>query len=277
MQFYKYHGLGNDFVFIEDIKQQFANQYSQLALSLCDRHFGIGADGLVIINQEPDQMYRMRIFNADGSEPEMCGNAIRCVGKYLYERGLVTDSSLTVHTKAGKMVLDLTLQDGEVTLVRVNMGQACWLSKAIPVISDMGEVITDEFNINGKEFLLSCVSMGNPHAVCVLAAEQYENFDLSYWGPLIEKHHRFPECTNVEFVQIISKDEIAVKVWERGVGKTLACGTGACASVAVTHRLGLTNDRVLVQLPGGELSIEVADKWLIYMTGPATKVFTGQL
>lgn len=299
MRFYKYQGLGNDFVIIEDFAGRFAARYPEFAQKLCDRHFGIGADGLVIINEvaelssttadsgsllvedDNDQSinvpkFRMRIFNADGSEPEMCGNAIRCVGKHLFDLGLIKSDTVIIATKAGNKVLKLHTNENLVSMVTVDMGMPTWEAKHIPVLSKSEVVLQEPIKVQGQELELSCVSMGNPHAVFLMDLKSYDDLDISYWGPRLEKDDRFPEYTNVEFVTVIDLATIKMKVWERSVGATLACGTGACASAAVTNRLGLTNGNVKVLLPGGELFINVQEQNVL-MTGVAVRVFTGLL
>jgi len=257
--FTKMHGLGNDFVIIDSRKEDLSSlNLSQLAMEICERHFGVGADGLIVVWPSEKADIRMQIFNSDGSEPEMCGNGIRCFAKYVYENSEDKKEILSVETKAGIIVPTLIIQDGIVSAIEVDMG--------IP--QDLGFI-----KLEGFEF--KKISMGNPHAVAFM--DNFSNFFLAEIGPIIELDSHFPNKTNVEFAKIINDHEIELKVWERGAGETLACGTGACAAVAAANLLGKTGRRVLVHLPGGELDIEWQDSDNhIIMRGPAEKVFEGQ-
>lgn len=275
MHFTKVHGLGNDFILVNaSTGQGFPDDYSTLAKEMCDRKFGIGADGLVLLLDSGVADVRMRIINSDGSEAEMCGNAIRCVAKYLYEQGVARKDEIKVETLAGIMVPQVFHKNGVVEAVKVDMGGPILDREGIPMIGAAGRVISEEININGQNFSITAVSMGNPHAVIFVP-------DLSSiaWqdiGAKIEAHPSFPRKTNVEFVQVVSPNEVNMVVWERGAGPTMACGTGACAVVVAGVLNRLTEKRVTVNLPGGALQIEWADNGHIYMTGPATEVFQGE-
>ncbi|MFH1542372.1 MAG: diaminopimelate epimerase [bacterium] len=254
LSFHKYHGLGNDFVLIDSRKDKLEGlDLKQLAQQMCDRHFGIGADGLLIVEPSQKAHYKMRIINPDGSEPEMCGNGIRCFAKYVYETDKLTEEVISVETLAG-ILLPAVILGPEKTVVGVEVDMG------IP--KDEGEV-----TLQGKKFRK--INMGNPHAVAIV--EDLAQIDLAEIGPLIENDPHFPNRTNVEFIKIVNDKEIDLIVWERGAGETLACGTGACASVVAS---GLK--RALVHLPGGNLDIEIADDGHILMRGPAVKVFEGK-
>ncbi|PRX24054.1 diaminopimelate epimerase [Orenia metallireducens] len=277
MKFTKMHGLGNDFVLIDCMEQEVKNP-SQLAQEMCDRNFGIGADGLVLIlpSDLAEADYRMRIFNPDGSEPQMCGNAIRCFAKYLYERELTEKTKLNIETLAGIIRPELILKDGAVELVKVDMGEPILRRSEIPMEGEEQEqVIKEELAVGTEVFEVTAVSMGNPH--CIIFVDDIEEIELSNWGPQIETHKVFPEDINVEFIEVLNQDEIEMRVWERGAGITLACGTGACASTVAAILNGYTNRKITVHLAGGDLVIEWADNNnRVYMSGPATEVFEGE-
>ncbi|NLM41585.1 MAG: diaminopimelate epimerase [Firmicutes bacterium] len=256
--FTKYHGLGNDFIFLEDLEGNLLPQGEQLARLLCDRHFGIGADGLVLIIRGEDR-FTMRIFNADGSEAEMCGNAVRCMADYLLRQGLAEGPVLQISTLAGVKVIQAA--DG---LYRVDMGE--------PDFSSHGGGPL-RLTASGQEWLCHPVSMGNPHAVVFV--DEVDAVNLAMWGPTLENHPVWPQKANIEFVQVLSRNRIKVRVWERGAGPTLACGTGACAAAVTSTRLGLTESPVQVELPGGGLTIEWKMGSHVFMSGPATRVFSG--
>ena len=260
LDFVKYHGLGNDFIFIEDLGRNLVPNAESLAESLCHRKFGIGADGLVLIARHND-LFSMRIFNADGSEAEMCGNAVRCMAHHLVEKKMVTESVIRIQTGDGLKEVHLH-QD----LYAVDMGE--------PELSfNSGEPL--ELFIDGEEWVVHPVSMGNPHGVVVVS--NLDSLAFNTWGPILETHRVWPNKANIEFVEVLEDNHVRVKVWERGVGPTLACGTGACAAVVVCARLGLTNRKVTVTLPGGDLLVEWAADNHVWMTGPATRVFAGQV
>jgi diaminopimelate epimerase len=275
MKFTKMHGCGNDYVYVNCFEEKVENP-GKLAEFVSDRHFGIGSDGLILICPSEVADVRMAMFNADGSEGEMCGNGIRCVGKYAYDYGLVNKNEITVETKAGIKTLTLTVENGKVTLVKVNMGAPILEASKIPVIFDKEQVINEPVIVQGKEYRFTCVSMGNPHAVTFV--EDTASLPLQEMGPYFEHHEMFPERVNTEFVQLINKNEVNMRVWERGSGETLACGTGTCATVVACVKNGYTDNHVTVHLIGGDLEIEydqTADT--VWMTGPATVVFDGEI
>lgn len=277
MQFFKVHGLGNDFILVDLVKQEWpgGEDLSESARRLCHRQFGIGADGLVFLHSSPRADVFMQIINPDGSEAEMCGNAIRCVAKYLYERGGIKKEVMHIETRAGVMVPRLVLENGRVAAVRVDMGTPRLERQDIPMIGPPGQVINEPLVLEGQAFHVTAVSMGNPH--CVLFVPDVERVDLHGLGPKLEKHPLFPRKTNVEFVQVLNRGEVRVRVWERGAGPTLACGTGACATVVAGVLNNYTDREVKVHLPGGTLLIEWKEDDHLYMTGPAEEVFCGQI
>lgn len=276
MNFTKMNGLGNDFVVIAG-EQQLPDNAAELAINLCNRFFGIGADGLVYILPSEIADFRMRIINSDGSEAEQCGNAIRCVAKYVYDNGLTDKEEITIETLgAGAQKVQLTVQDGKVATVRVDMGQPILNGLQIPTTVDAERVIEHPIEVDGREFRFTAVSMGNPH--CVIYVDDAINFDLGTWGPKLETHPLFPRKVNVEFVTVNSRTHTDMRVWERGAGPTLACGTGACATVVASVLTGATDRTATVSLKGGDLLIE----WNeldnhVYMTGPAAESFRGTL
>lgn len=274
VEFSKWHGLGNDFVIVDVRRDGLPADAPALARAVCDRHFGIGADGLVFILQTAGADIEMRIFNSDGSEAEMCGNAIRCVAKYVYDEGTVDGMAVRVKTLAGIMVPRLIPEDGAVAKVRVDMGVPRLNRTEIPMLGEPGRVISEPLTVNGRTFNITMVSMGNPH--CVIFVPDLEEVDLLQFGPAIERHYGFPRKTNVEFVQVLSPQTVRVKVWERGAGRTMACGTGACAVAVAGVLNGLTERSVRVELPGGSLDIAWEEDGRVYMTGPAVKVFEGR-
>ena len=275
MKFTKMHGCGNDYVYVNLFEEQIENP-AKVSIAVSDRHFGIGSDGLITIGASEIADFRMRIYNADGSEAEMCGNGIRCVAKYVYDHKLTDKTEITVETGAGVKTLQLTVEDDKVTLVRVDMGEPILTPDEIPVVAD-GDRVVDEPNVvDDKEWRMTCVSMGNPHAVVFV--DDVAHFELEKYGPLFENHVRFPKRTNTEFVQIISRNEAIMRVWERGSAETWACGTGTCATVMACILNGLTDNEVLVHLRGGDLRIAYdAKSNHIFMTGPATEVFEGEI
>lgn len=275
-KFEKWNGLGNDFVFVNGAEETIED-YSAAAIEVCDRHFGVGADGLVLIlpcdQEEID--FEMRIFNSDGSEAEMCGNATRCIAKYIAENGLSDKKELHILTKAGIIIPTLAeMADGSVE-VRVNMGRPRLVPSEIPVTSDTEDtIISQPITAGGMTFAMTTVSMGNPH--CVIFVEDINEIALDEVGPKLEIHERFPRKINVEFAQVLSKNEIRMRVWERGAGITLACGTGSCATIVAAVLNGKTERQADVILDGGTLHLEWSEEdGNVYMTGPATKVFDG--
>ncbi|MEM9483194.1 MAG: diaminopimelate epimerase [Cyanobacteria bacterium P01_F01_bin.116] len=278
LPFSKYHGLGNDFILVDNRHQPSPLLTPEQAVQLCDRNFGIGADGVIFaLPGKQGADYTMRIFNSDGSEPEMCGNGIRCMAKYLEDLAVAADvpvpQSYTIHTLAGPIVP--TLQpDGQIT---VDMGEPHLLAKEIPTTLTTADdkVIGQALTVADETYLITCVSMGNPH--CITFVEDIETVPLSHIGPLFEKHDVFPQRTNTEFIQVVRPDYLKMLVWERGAGATLACGTGACASLVAAVLNGKCDRNATAELPGGSLQIEwSATDNHIYMTGPAVLVFSGK-
>lgn len=275
MKFTKMHGCGNDYVYVNLFEEQIENP-AKVSIAVSDRHFGIGSDGLITIGASEIADFRMRIYNADGSEAEMCGNGIRCVAKYVYDHKLTDKTEITVETGAGVKTLQLTVEDDKVTLVRVDMGEPILTPDEIPVVAEGDRVVDEPIVVDDKEWHMTCVSMGNPHAVVFV--DDVAHFELEKYGPLFENHVRFPKRTNTEFVQIISRNEAIMRVWERGSAETWACGTGTCATVMACILNGLTDNDVLVHLRGGDLRIVYDEKSNhVFMTGPATEVFEGEI
>lgn len=275
MKFTKMHGCGNDYVYVNLFEEQLDNP-AEVSIKVSDRHFGIGSDGLITIGPSDKADFRMHIYNADGSEAEMCGNGIRCVAKYVYDHHLTDKTEITVETGAGILTLILFPMDGKVQQVRVDMGEPILTPAEIPVVADGDKVIDEPIEVGGKTWNMTCVSMGNPHAVVFV--DDTANFPLETYGPLFENHERFPKRTNTEFVQIISRTEANMRVWERGSAETWACGTGTCACVMACILNGKTEDKVLVHLRGGDLTIEYdRESNHVFMTGPATEVFSGEI
>lgn len=273
MKFTKMHGLGNDYVYVNCFEEKIDNPPA-VARFVSDRHFGIGSDGLIMINPSRTADFEMEMYNADGSRGEMCGNGIRCVAKYVYDYGLTDKTQISVETLGGIKYLDLTVEDGKVSLVKVDMGKPELEADLIPIISEREQVIDEPIEVDGKEYHMTGVSMGNPHAV--IYVDDVKGLDLEKIGPKFENHERFPKRINTEFVHCIDRQTVEMRVWERGSGETLACGTGACA-VAVSSILNnLTDTQVTVKLLGGDLQIEWdREKDRVFMTGPATVVFDG--
>ena len=273
MKFTKMHGLGNDYVYVNCFEEKIDNPPA-VARFVSDRHFGIGSDGLIMINPSKTADFEMEMYNADGSRGEMCGNGIRCVAKYVYDYGLTDKTQISVETLGGIKYLDLTVEDGKVSLVKVDMGKPELEADLIPIISEREQVIDEPIEVDGKEYHMTGVSMGNPHTV--IYVDDVKGLDLEKIGPKFENHERFPKRINTEFVHCIDRQTVEMRVWERGSGETLACGTGACA-VAVSSILNnLTDTQVTVKLLGGDLQIEWnREKDRVFMTGPATVVFDG--
>ena len=275
IKFTKMQGLGNDYVYMDAIHQKIENE-SSLAQFVSNRHFGIGSDGLILICKSDVADFKMRMFNSDGSEAEMCGNGIRCVGKFVYDKGLTDKTTVTIETLAGIKTLELNTKDGKVETVKVDMGEPILNPKEIPVISDEEPVKNLMLEAEGRKFKFTCVSMGNPHAITEV--ENTEKFDVEKYGKVLEVDKAFPNKTNVEFIQIVDKNHVKMRVWERGAGETLACGTGACATAVACYLNGKTDRNVEVELLGGKLYIEWNEENNhIFMTGPAVTVFEGML
>ncbi len=275
MKFTKMHGIGNDYVYVNCFEEKITEP-AKLAPILSDRHYGVGSDGLILILPSTVADCRMRIFNADGSEAQMCGNGIRCVAKYVYDHKIAQKNPLTVETLAGIKTIHLFTENGWVSKARVNMGKPRLLRSEIPMLGSETPVINEILTVNGDEsFRITCVSMGNPH--CIIFVDDLDGIDISKCGPEIERHQIFPERTNVHFVRIHNRKEVTMKTWERGSGMTMACGTGASA-VCVAGVLNKKTERdILAHLPGGDLSLEWLEDNNVYMTGSATEVFSGEL
>jgi diaminopimelate epimerase len=275
MQFSKWHGQGNDFVIVNGFQEKL-NDYRQAAIAVCDRHFGIGADGLVILlpAATADADFKIRIFNSDGSEAEMCGNATRCIARYVYENGLTEKTSLTLETLAGYIKPEIVFEAGQIKTICVDMGEPRLQRSEIPMAGpDDLQAVNIPLEAAGGTYGITCVSMGNPH--CVIFVDDITAVDLSAIGPGIETHSLFPRKTNVEFVQVLSSDKVRMRVWERGAGVTLACGTGASATLVASVLNGKTDRAITVNLDGGDLFVEWRDDNHIYMSGPAIEVFRG--
>ena len=302
MKFTKMQGLGNDYVYVNCLEEQLENP-SEMAKFVSDRHFGIGSDGLILIRPSDAADFEMEMYNADGSRGEMCGNGIRCVAKYVYDYGLTDKTSISVETLGGIKYLELTVEDGMVSLVRVDMGRPKLEAAEVPIlceavteecvvdedsvlgggyaedivkIGDCRKVINEPIVVAGMEYRITGVSMGNPHAVVFL--EDVEGLEIEKIGPKFENHERFPKRINTEFVRVIDRETIEMRVWERGSGETLACGTGACAAAVASILNGLAERKVTVKLRGGDLLVEWEEETgKVYMTGPAVTVFEGEL
>ena len=278
MNFTKMHGAGNDYIYVDCFENPAPQDPASVAIAVADRHRGIGGDGLILIEPTDVADVRMRMFNSDGSEAEMCGNGIRCVGKYVFDHGICRNSNLKVETGAGILALELTEKNGKVELVKVNMGEPILVAKMIP--TELGDdpnlnpVVNQKLVIEGLEFLCTCVSMGNPH--CVIFVDQASDELVHGVGPLIENHPAFPARVNVEFVEVMSKNEVRQRTWERGSGETLACGTGASAVCVAGVLTGKTESRITNHLLGGTLILEWdRDSNHVFKTGPAEEVFSG--
>ena len=285
MRFTKMQGCGNDYVYINGFEERVPRaEKPALARRLSDRHFGIGGDGVIFVNPSEEADFEMEMYNADGSRSEMCGNGIRCVAKFVYDKGLTDQERISV-VSAGRMnYLELTVEKdaenpqarGHVTMVRVNMGSPVLEPALIPVEAQGSRAVDDPILVEGEEYHMTCVSMGNPHAV--VFREGVADMELGRVGPAFENHARFPRRTNVEFVEVLDRRNCFMRVWERGTGETLACGTGCCAVAVACVLNGLTEDAIKVRLLGGELFIEWdREKNLVYMTGPAVTVFEGEV
>ncbi len=274
MRFTKMHGAGNDYVYVNAFAERLPDDLAELSRKVSDRHFGIGGDGLILICPSERADARMRMFNADGSESEMCGNGIRCVAKYVYDHGIAAKDQLTIETGRGVLTLQVFPERGKVQRVRVNMGEPILKSDLIPTTLPGDPPIQAPLEVGGRSLRVTCVSMGNPH--CITFVDEVNDDWVHRIGPLIERHPVFPKRVNAEFIQIVSPREIIMRVWERGSGETLACGTGACASAVAGVLNGLTDRTVLCHLPGGDLLLEWAESGEVLMTGPAVEVFSGE-
>ena len=273
MKFTKMQGLGNDYVYVNGFEERIENP-SEMAVKVSNRNFGVGSDGLILINPSEKADFEMEMYNADGSRGEMCGNGIRCVAKYVYDYGLTDKTHISVETLGGIKYLDLTVEDGKVILVRVDMGSPILTPAQIPVIADEAEAVAVPILVDETEYQMTCVSMGNPHAVIFM--DDIEHLEIEKIGPKFEHHERFPNRVNTEFVKVLDRYTASMRVWERGSGETLACGTGACAVAVACILGGYTENKVTVKLLGGDLLIEWdREQNKIYMTGPAEVVFDG--
>ncbi len=277
MKFTKMQGIGNDYVYVDCFQETVSNP-GEIAKFVSDRHFGIGSDGLILVKPSDVADCEMDMYNMDGSQGAMCGNGIRCVAKFAYDRGIVNKKNISVATKSGIKYLELTVKNGKVSTVKVNMGSPVLNAKTIPVVSEKEQVINEPLEVDGSVYHITAVSMGNPHAIVYM--DDVENLDIAKIGPLFENHIDFPDRINTEFVKVIDRHTLQMRVWERGSGETLACGTGACAVAVASTLNGLVDEDVpiTVKLLGGDLEI----LWnrqenLVYMTGPATTVFEGEI
>lgn len=276
MKFSKMHGIGNDYIYVNCFEEK-VDEPEKVSVVLSDRHKGIGSDGLVLIMPSEIADFRMRIFNADGSEAMMCGNATRCIGKYVYDMGLTDKTEITLETNSGIKYLKLFLKDDKVNMVTVDMGKAILVPRDIPVDSNLESFVSQPLEVGGKEYKVTCVSMGNPHAV--IFTEGIDELELEKIGPLFENHKLFPNRINTEFVEVIDSHTLKMRVWERGSGETFACGTGTCATVvaAVLNGICQKDEEVLVHLRGGDLRIIWKNDETVLMTGPAEYVFEGNV
>ena len=286
MKFTKMHGCGNDYIYVDGSKEKVREKDKpELVRRLSDRHFGIGGDGVIFINPSEEADFEMEMYNMDGTRAEMCGNGIRCVAKFVYDKGLTDKTSISIVSCGKVKHLELSVEDGKVSAIKVNMGQPILKAEEIPVtienndgfmIKDDGAVISAPIEVGGQNYKMTCVSMGNPHAVVFV--DDVSSLELEKIGPLFENHACFPRRINTEFVKVLDRENIEMRVWERGTGETLACGTGACASVVAGVLNGLTQEQVTVKLLGGNLQIRWdREEDLVYMTGPAATVFEGEI
>lgn len=274
MKFTKMHGCGNDYVYINGFTEKITDKPA-FVRAVSDRHFGVGSDGAIFINPSKEADFEMEMYNADGSRSEMCGNGIRCVAKYVYDNGLTNQEQIRI-ISAGKIkYLELNIDNGKVSTVRVNMGEPILKAKEVPVISKREQSVDEPIMVAGKEYHMTCVSMGNPHAVVFM--EDVAALDMEAVGPFFEHHEVFPNRTNTEFVKVVDRTHVDMRVWERGTGETLACGTGCCATAVACILNGLTENKVTVNVLGGKIDVEWdRENNLVYMTGPAETVFEGE-
>ncbi len=277
MEFTKMNGCGNDYVYIDGAKEKIAPEDKEAFVRrVSDRHFGVGGDGVIFINPAKEADFEMEMYNADGSRAEMCGNGIRCVAKFVYDKGLTDKTDISVISCGKVKYLHLFLQDGQVDMVRVNMGAPELKAALVPVVCERQQAVDETIHVQGLDYKMTCVSMGNPHAVVFM--DGVKELDIEQIGPHFENHERFPRRTNTEFVEVLDRQTVLMRVWERGTGETLACGTGACATVVACVLNGLTQETVTVKLLGGELKITWdREANLVYMTGPAATVFEGAM
>ncbi|MDY3249834.1 MAG: diaminopimelate epimerase [Candidatus Choladocola sp.] len=284
MKFTKMQGIGNDYVYVNCFQEK-VNHPEALAVKVSDRHFGIGSDGLILIKPSGTADFEMEMYNADGSRGAMCGNGIRCVAKYVYDYGLTDKTRISVATGSGIKYLDLTVKDGKVTRVRVDMGAPIRKASRIPVrpaeaenpeLDGDSEIVGERLKVDGQDYTVTCVSMGNPH--CIVCVDDVDGLDIEKTGPKFEHHPFFPDRVNTEFIRVIDRHTVQMRVWERGSGETLACGTGACAVAVACILNGWTEEQVTVKLLGGDLDILWdREKDTVWMTGPAETVFDGEI
>ena len=275
MKFTKMHGIGNDYIYVNGFKETVMNP-SEAAKRLSDRHFGVGGDGLILIQPSKKADFKMEMYNSDGSLGAMCGNGIRCVGKYVYDYGLTDQTRVSVETESGIKFLDLTEKQGKVSQVEVDMGEPVLKPESVPVSLEGDSVIDREFTLGEKKYRITCVSMGNPH--CVVPVENVQELEIEKMGPLFEHHPLFPDRVNTEFIRVLDRENVQMRVWERGSGETLACGTGACAVAVACVLNGWTQEQITVHLLGGELKIRWdRERNRVFMTGPAQTVFEGEI
>lgn len=276
MKFTKMHGAGNDYIYINCFEETVKNP-EKLAIKVSDRHFGIGSDGLILISPSDKADFKMNIYNADGSEGMMCGNGIRCVSKYVYDNGMTDKDEISVETRSGIKLIKMNVENGKVVSARVNMGEPILEAEKIPTKFDGKNVIRQKLTIDKKEYEVTCVSMGNPH--CIVYVDDVKDIDLEKIGPKFENNEMFPERINTEFVHVVSDTELDMRVWERGSGETLACGTGSCAVTVASVLCGYCkrNTEIKINLLGGTLTDIWTDGGDVYMTGPAATVCTGEI
>lgn len=277
MKFTKMQGCGNDYVYIDGAAWPVPQEKKpELVRRLSDRHFGVGGDGVIFINPSDKADFEMEMYNADGTRAEMCGNGIRCVGKFVYDKGLTDKTDITVISAGNLKYLTLFTKDGRVDTVRVNMGAPELAAALVPVVNEKEQAVDEPIFVQGREYRMTCVSMGNPHAVVFM--ENVDSLAIEKIGPYFENHERFPRRVNTEFVEVIDRNTVRMRVWERGTGETLACGTGACATVVACVLNGLTQECVTVKLSGGDLTVTWdKEAGVVYMTGPAVTVFEGEI
>ena len=281
MKFTKMHGCGNDYIYINGFQEKIV-QKEKIIPFLSDRHFGIGGDGVIFINPSPIADFEMETYNADGSRAEMCGNGIRCVAKYVYDKGLTDKTVLTIESMGKIKEITLSTENGTVKTVRVDMGEPELMASKIPVVSNQERVVGELIEVNGEQYPITCVSMGNPHAVVFLQdtdqLKSLDSIEIEKIGPKFENHSKFPNRINTEFVEVIDRNHVAMRVWERGTGETLACGTGCCATAVASVLNDLTERKITVSVLGGEIEIEWNQETNhVIMSGPATIVFEGEI
>ncbi|RKL64442.1 diaminopimelate epimerase [Thermoanaerobacteraceae bacterium SP2] len=275
MEFVKMHGLGNDFILVNGFKED-VSKIIKKSKMLCDRHFGIGADGVILALPSDKADVKMRVINSDGSEAPMCGNGIRCFARYVFTRGIVSKTKMSVETLAGIMKPEIIIIDDVIEAVKVDMGHYSLLKKDVPIMGSPDEEALDlEVEAQDRKYIATGVSMGNPH--CVIFVDNVDGVPLEKVGPILENHPLFPKKTNVEFIEVKGKDHLKMRVWERGCGLTLACGTGACASAVAAYKKGIAGNKVKVSLTVGDLMIEIQDDRRVFMTGPAKEVYSGDI